>query len=310
MLFRNLKNTELQVSRIALGTWIFGGRRWGSVNPEESVETIHFAFEQGINLIDTSDAYGDGLSETLIGEACKGRRDKFVFATKVGVVWKNDGSGVYHDLSEKHLLKAVDRSLKRLNTDYIDLYQLHEMDDSTPIEETGLALKRLIEVGKIRYVGVSNFNEETIKKLMNIVPVVSTQSEYNLIKRSIENDFLKFCKDSKLDLLTYSPLHRGILSGKFASNVSFKKDDNRFYDEEFQGEKFQKNYKSVELLKEIAIELNTSPTELAISWILHNELSPIVICGARNPTQLKNIIIGSCYSMSKSLYNRISSIFN
>ncbi len=309
MEYHNLHRTDLKVSKIGLGTWLFGGRRWGRVDEGESIRAMEYAINNGINFIDTSDAYGDGLSEKLIGNVLKGKREDVVIATKVGVVWNKEATGVHIDLSERHIRSAIDNSLKRLKTDYVDIYQLHEMDSKVPIEETGLALRKLLDLGKIRYVGVSNFDISAINQLREIVPVISTQSEYSLIKRSIESDIIPFCDKNKISLFTYSPLYRGILTGKFDRSSTFLEDDNRHYDEEFKGEKFVNNIDKISKLVEVANNLNKKPSQVAIRWLLDNEINPVVICGARSKSQLEDIIKSVNWHLDSDIYNKISKIF-
>jgi aryl-alcohol dehydrogenase-like predicted oxidoreductase len=280
-----LQDSGLRVSRIGLGTWLFGGRRWGHVEDAESRKTIEAALEQGVSFFDTADAYGVGHAETLLGDVLSGARDRVVIATKVGVVWHADGSRSI-DLSPAHVERAVEESLRRLRTDYIDLYQLHEMDTASPVAETGKALRGLVDRGVVRHVGVSNFDVESIEALRAIVPVLTTQSEYSLLKRDIERDVVPYCEKRGMSLLAYSPLARGLLSGKFTASSTFPDTDNRFHEDEFQGERFDRNLRSVAMMAEMARTLGRTPAALAIRWVLERPAVSVVICGARTPAQL------------------------
>ena len=308
MEFIQLKSSDLYVSRVSLGTWIFGGRRWGNVDASESVATLKCAVECGINFFDTADAYGEGLSEELLGKAVKKCRENVIIATKVGVVWE-EGGFRHLDLSGQHIEEAIEASLRRLQTDYIDLYQLHEPHHETPIEETGAALAKAVESGKIRYVGVSNFESETIDELRNCVPILSTQSEYSLIKRKIEKDIMRYCKITGISLLTYSPLCRGMLSGKFDASSRFPTTDNRSEDEDFQGERFRENLRRVGQLVALSQELQKTPSQLAIRWLLEQPAVDVVICGARTPQQLQENLVGTSWSMPQEVVESISLMF-
>lgn len=292
MEYITLKNSDLKVSRMCLGGWLFGGKRWGKVDTEESIATIQAALDSGISFFDTADAYGKGFSEELLGKVLEKKREEVVIATKVGVVWRDDDTR-YIDLSSSHIEKACELSLKRLKTDYIDLYQLHEMDSKAPIEETGRALKNILKSGKVRYIGVSNYSVEIIQKLQAFVPVISTQSEYSLIKCEIESDIVPFAAKDGISVLAYSPLYRGLLTGKFNANDSFPETDNRHFDEEFIGEKFKENLAKIDSLKNLETKLEKKTSQIAIRWLLQQDCVDVVICGARRPEQLTENI-GAC----------------
>jgi aryl-alcohol dehydrogenase-like predicted oxidoreductase len=304
-----LPGSGLTVSKLGLGTWLFGGRRWGRVDGLESARTIEAAIESGITLFDTADAYGVGQAELLLGEALKGFRKDVVIASKVGVVWRDDGSR-YVDLSPSHIKRAISLSLKRLQTDFIDVYQLHEMDPSTPISETGRALIGLQREGVIRHIGVSNFDVNTLSELTTIVPVLTTQSEYSLCRRAIERDLLPYCQSHRVSVLAHSPLCRGMLSGKFNEASVFPETDNRFHDEEFQGDRFRGNLERVAKLAEIAGELDCSPAALAIRWVMDSPSVDTVICGARTPSQLEDNLSALECGLSPDVMRRVSDLFS
>ena len=292
-----------------MGTWLFGGKRWGKVVLEESIETLKCALDMGINFFDTADAYGIGLSEKILGDLLFQRRKEVVIATKVGVVWRDDGSR-YHDLSPAHIEKAVYQSLKRLRTDYIDLYHLHEMDGSTPVEETGAALKKLLDQGIVRYIGVSNFDIESIERLKAVVSVLTNQEEYSLLKREIEKTMVPFCERNGISLLTYTPLYRGLLTGKFTVSSRFPEDDNRYQDEEFSGGHFRENIRKVNKLVKLSREIGKLPSQVALRWLLENKNVQAVIFGARRPEQLKENIGSVEWTLSRDSYEFLSNVFN
>jgi aryl-alcohol dehydrogenase-like predicted oxidoreductase len=286
MEYTSLPGSDLNVSGIGLGTWLFGGRRWGNVDDADSMKTIEAALARGVTFFDTADAYGAGRAESMLGDALRGARHRVVIATKVGVVWHDDGSRSIA-LSPSHIERAVEESLRRLKTDYIDLYQLHAMDPATSIADTGKALKKLRENGVVRHIGVSNFEVDAIDALRAIVPVLTTQSEYSLLKRDIEGDLVPYCARHGVSVLTYSPLSRGLLSGKFTDASTFPETDNRFHDDEFRGETFRQNLKKVGHLTEMARQLGHPPAAVAIRWLLEQPSVGAVICGARTPGQLE-----------------------
>lgn len=308
MQYAVLPGSDLAVSRIALGTWLFGGRRWGIVDERESVRTIQSAIDSGVTFFDTADAYGIGHAETLLGRALRGRRANAVIATKVGVVWRDDGTRVM-DLSPSHIRRALLESMKRLQTDVIDLYQLHEMDPATPIAETGLALRALRESGAIRHVGVSNFDTPTLTALREIVPVLTTQSEYSLVRRSIEEELVPYCRANGIAMLAYSPLCRGLLSGKFTGVSVFAETDNRHYDEEFQGAAFATNLRRVSRLATLAAETGCSVAALSIRWVLEAPFVSAVISGARTAAQLEENLRALDTPMSPDVWARVSGLF-
>ncbi len=221
-------------SRICLGTWAIGGWMWGGTEEQESIETIHKAFELGINMIDTAPAYGFGKSEEIVGKALKqyGHRENIILATKVGLEWK-DGQ-VFRNSSRQRIMQEIDDSLKRLQTDYIDVYQIHWPDTSVPFEETAQALLSLRESGKIHAIGVSNFSTIQMKEFLKFAPIHTSQPPYNLFERAIEKDLLPFTEKSGIITLAYGALCRGLLSGKMNSDTKFKGDDLRKNDPKFQ----------------------------------------------------------------------------
>lgn len=221
-----LGNTDIKISKIGFGCWATAKLGWKDVNADEAIETLKLAFENGINFFDTAPIYGFGQSEKIIGEVFKSVRDKIVIATKFGLIWSDRGV-VTHDISVDSLMYELEESLKRLNTDYIDLYQIHWPDNKTNIEIPLKKLQELKEKGIIRAIGVSNFNIELLKQSANICKIDSVQEKFNFIERDIEKEILPFCIENSISVLAYSPLAQGILSGKVKSDYIPSKNDIR-----------------------------------------------------------------------------------
>jgi len=239
-----LSNTELQVSRMCIGTWIMGGLRWGNVDESECVRAFQSALDAGVNFIDTADAYGKGKSEKYIGGLSKNQKDSLVIATKVGVVWNQDGSRST-DLSRAYIERAVDKSLKNMNLDKIDIYYLHEQDSKTDINETLEAMHRLQALGKVRYFGLSNFPHKLIKQISKSINIAVIQDEFNLLNLIKGEKSIEISKNIGAGFCAYSPLSKGLLTGKFSANAKFDVDDNRLENIQFIGDKFKANLERV-----------------------------------------------------------------
>jgi len=232
----DIPETHLRVSRVALGTWAMGGWMWGGTDQRESVATIQAAVHQGINLIDTAPAYGFGVSEEIVGTAVEGRRHEVVIATKVGLEWR-DGK-VFRNASRARIQKEIDDSLRRLRTDYIDIYQVHWPDPLVPVEETAEVMRSLYEQGKIRAIGVSNFSVAQMERFRQVAPLHVMQPPYNLFERAIEEDILPYSRDNQIVTLGYGALCRGLLSGRMRPDTVFDGDDLRRIDPKFQPPRF------------------------------------------------------------------------
>lgn len=273
-------------SRIALGTWAIGGSMWGGPDDENAARTIDKALDLGINVIDTAPVYGFGHSEDVIGRALEGKRDRVILATKVGLNWQ-DGK-VFRDSRPARIAQEVEDSLRRLRTDHIDLYQVHWPDPKTPIEETARALEKLVQAGKVRALGVSNFSPEQMDEFAQFAPLATIQPPYNLFERDIEKDVLPYAVKNNLAVLAYGPLCRGLLSGRMTAERQFEGDDLRRTDPKFQQPRFGQYLKAVEDLKGIANKHNKSMLALAIRWVL-DKGPTIALWGARKPEQISGI---------------------
>ncbi|WP_026693065.1 aldo/keto reductase [Peribacillus kribbensis] len=290
MEYVQVANTDMKASRIGLGTWAIGGWMWGGTNEENSIQTIHAALDKGINVIDTAPVYGFGTSEEIVGKAVKqyGNRDRILIATKVALNWKNEQP--FRDGSRQRIMKEVEDSLKRLQTDYIDMYQLHWPDPLVPIEETAEAMKNLYDSGKIRAIGVSNFSTEQMEIFRKAAPLHTAQPPYNLFERDIEKDILPYCEKHNIATLLYGSLCRGLLSGKMTSDYKFNGDDLRNNDPKFQHPRFDQYIRAVERLEKLAKEhYNKSVIHLAVRWILDQPGADIALWGARRPDQVEAV---------------------
>jgi len=261
-----------------------GGQRWGEADDRQSIRTIHKALELGINFFDTADVYGAGHSEELLAEALCDRRQDVVIATKVGL--RRDAHGkVCNDLSAAHILKSVDASLRRLRTDVIDLYQVHWPDPKTPIEETAQALRQCQESGKVRFLGVSNFPVKLLRDYTSYIAIETLQPPLNLFERSAEVHLLPYCLEHHISVITYSPLCRGLLTGKFRPGIELK-EPVRKEDPLFAGPAFKQNVELVDRLTAYAADFGRTITELAIAWVLAHKAVTTALCGARRPGHL------------------------
>ncbi|WP_028986205.1 aldo/keto reductase [Thermicanus aegyptius] len=282
-----LGNSGLTASRIGLGTWAIGGWMWGGTDEEESIRTILKALHEGITLIDTAPAYGAGRSEEIVGKALKeyGQRDQVIVATKVGLELL-PGGGVRRNASKAAIQKEIEDSLRRLQTDYIDLYQVHWPDPLVPIAETAEALHDLLKEGKIRAIGVSNFSPEQMREWMEVAPLHTDQPPYNLFEREIEKDVLPFCREHHIGTLLYGSLCRGLLTGKMSKDTVFQGDDLRKVDPKFQPPRYDQYLQAVEKLTDLARSYGKSLTEFAVRWILDQPGASVALWGARHPQQL------------------------
>jgi aryl-alcohol dehydrogenase-like predicted oxidoreductase len=299
MEYITLKNSELTVSRLCMGGCPLGGYGWGNTQESDLIEAVHTAYEQGITFFDTADTYGLGQSEITLGKALGEHRKDVVIATKFGVR-VNNGKTVY-DNSPEWIQEALESSLKRLNTDYIDLYQIHYRDGVTPIETVVETLDRLKEKGYIRYYGLSNIHSEDIVELKPYVgKFISFQDEYSLACRKNEADMFEISQKLKVNPLTWGSLGQGILTGKYDKNSKFDANDRRSREiyVNFHGEKLIKNLEIVEVMKEIAARYNKPVSAVAIRYILDYMPESVVICGAKRPSQIIGNIEGMDWKLN------------
>jgi aryl-alcohol dehydrogenase-like predicted oxidoreductase len=283
--FVEIPTTRLKVSRIALGTWAMGGSMWGGTDRRESMATIHSALHLGVNLIDTAPVYGFGVSEEIVGTALAGIRTEAMIATKAGLEWR-DGK-IYRNAGRARIMQEVEDSLRRLRTDYIDIYQVHWPDPLVPVEETAEAMRSLYEQGKIRAIGVSNFSLAQLKSFRRVAPLHVLQSPYNLFERELEGQILSYCRSNDIATLGYGALCRGLLSGRMRPDTTFDGDDLRRIDPKFQPPRFAQYLEAVGQLDKFAQRrFRRHVIELAVRWVLDQGVN-VALWGGRRPDQLE-----------------------
>ncbi|MBM3709416.1 MAG: aldo/keto reductase [Actinobacteria bacterium] len=295
MKFIKLGGADIEVSVVAFGAWAIGGLWWGGTDEKNSIEAIKASLENGINFIDTAPAYGKGLSEEYVAKAIKGRRDSVVIATKCGLRWDLNkglyffdypsGEQVYRFLGKESIEYELDLSLKRLKTDYIDLYQIHWQDPTTPISETMEMLLRLKDKGKIRAIGVSNASFEQIKEYLKYGVLNTDQEKYSILSRQVEKEIQPFCLKNNITMLAYSPMGRGLLTGRISTDRIFKEGDSRLSDEIFSKDNISFINKLLEKhIKPIAEKYNATYGNIAVAWVV-NKPNWVALVGARNREQ-------------------------
>lgn len=284
-----LGKSQIKVSLLGLGCWAFaGGNVWGSQEEKDSIDTIRAAMEAGINFFDTAEMYGDGKSEEVLGKALQGCRSQVVIASKAASP----------SLSRENIIKACEQSLKRLHTDYLDLYQIHWPNRSVPLEETVAALEQLVEQGKVRTVGVSNFGIKDLEDILKLTSIVTDQLPYSLLWRAIENSIKPKCVDNNVGILAYSPLSQGLLTGKYktADEVPLGLTITRFYSHKRSNARHgeagmeEETFAAIAKLREICHKVGEPMGNIAVSWLLRQTGVSSVLVGARTPQQLNENI--------------------
>lgn len=291
---RQLGTSDLHITPIGFGTWAIGGGEWiggwGSQDDRDSISAIRRALDSGINWIDTAPAYGLGRSERVVAEALRGRSQRPYIFTKCAIRWRDDRS-VYNDLRAASVREEVENSLRRLEVDTIDLYQVHWPDPEPQIEEAWTTLAELQREGKLRYLGVSNFNVAQMQRVQAIAPVTSLQPPYSLIKPAVEDEILPFVQAHNIGVIVYSPMMSGLLSGTMTREriATMPKDDWRRRDAEFNEPKLSHNLALTETLRIIGARHGRSAGEVAIAWTLRHPAVTGAIVGARRPDQVDGI---------------------
>jgi aryl-alcohol dehydrogenase-like predicted oxidoreductase len=302
--------TDLQVSAIAFGTWQLGGE-WGQFDEDDATAAIRQALELGVNLFDTAQGYGFGASEQLLGRALRdelaNHRDEVVIATKGGLRMTDDG--LVRDSSPAWLRSGVDASLEALGLDHIDIYQVHWPDPKVPFADTAGALQQLVDQGKIRHVGVSNFDAAEIAEFAKTRPVETLQPPYDLFRRGIQDEILPYCREHDVGVLVYGALAHGLLTGAMDDSTTFAADDWRSGAPFFKGEDFHRNLAVVRELKRFAEdELGVSVSRLAIAWTLANPAVQVTIVGARHPDHIADSVAAAGLTLSEADLERIDRI--
>tara|TARA_R110000765_G_scaffold205509_1_gene310250 strand:- start:85 stop:1071 length:987 start_codon:yes stop_codon:yes gene_type:complete len=300
MEYRKLGITDLNVSAITFGAWAAGGWMWGGTERKDAIRAIQAAYDEGVTSIDTAPVYGMGTSEEIVGEAIKNySRDKVQILTKFGMRWdvqkgdfsfhSKDNSGkeidLYRYAGKESVIKEVEDSLKRLGTDYIDLYQIHWPDTTTPIQETFEAVAKLIEQGKVRYAGVCNYNVEQMKEAEKYVNLASNQIPFSMVNRAVEDEVVPYCIENNKSILAYSPMERGLLTGKIKPGHEFAEGDHRASNKYFTEESIKKTNGFLDKIKPIADEKNVSLAQLVLKWTIERPGITIALAGARDESQ-------------------------
>ncbi|WP_432713082.1 aldo/keto reductase [Pedobacter sp.] len=300
MRYRKLTNTDLQLSEVTFGAWAAGGWMWGGTERGDAVEAIRASYDMGITAIDTAPIYGQGTSEEIVGEAMKGiPRDQFQILTKYGMRWdlkkgefgfsSKDNVGnnidIYKYAGKESVMKECEDSLKRLGTDYIDLYQIHWPDSTTPIAETMEAVSRLIEQGKVRYAGVCNYDVAQMTEAEKYLSLASNQVPYSMVNRGIEAEVVPYCLEHGKSIIAYSPLERGLLTGKMKPGHQFAVGDHRQTLSYFKEENLKRTNEFLQRVKYIADDKQLTIGQLVILWTLRQPGITITLVGARNKDQ-------------------------
>ena len=300
---KKLGFTDLHLSKIGLGTWAIGGvweYGWGPQDDHESMATIQSALELGINWIDTAPAYGLGHSEEIVGRTIHGMADRPIIATKCGRDWDEAGN-IGGDLKRERVRAEVEASLRRLQVETIDLYQIHWPDPDEEIEEGWGTIADLVKAGKIRYAGVCNFDVEQLKRIQPIHPVASLQPPYSILARGIEAELLAYCAAHNIGVIPYSPMQKGLLTGKFSREraQNLPEGDHRRRDPDFQEPRLSANLALVDSLRAIAEERGRTVAQLAIAWVLRRPEVTAAIVGARRPSQIEETVAAGEWALSQ-----------
>ncbi|MEH2347158.1 MAG: aldo/keto reductase [Nostoc sp.] len=307
---KQLGNSELHITPIGFGAWAIGGGGWafgwGAQDDRESIEAINRALDLGVNWIDTAAVYGLGHSEEVVAKALKGRSSRPYIFTKCSMIWDEKGE-IGRSLKADSVRREVEASLRRLDIETIDLYQIHWPNPDSDIEEGWTTLAKLKDEGKVRYIGVSNFNVEQLKRIQKIAPVTSLQPPYSLVKPGVEKEILPFCKENNIGVIVYSPMQSGLLTGKMTSErvANLPDDDWRKQSNEFQEPRLSRNLKLVEVLQQIGKQHDRAAGEVAIAWTLNNPAVTAAIVGARNPQQVDGIIAAGEFRLNQQELEQI-----
>jgi len=306
--------SDLHLTSLGLGTWAIGGGGWdygwGPQDDARSLEAIDRALELGIHWIDTAPAYGLGHSEEIVGQAISGRRNEVIVATKCGLVWDEGAHSTYERLTAESVRQEAEDSLRRLDVDVIDLYQIHWPDPEEQIEEAWATIAELIEEGKIRYGGVSNFSVEQLKRIQPIHPVASLQPPYNMLERDIEEELLPYCAEHDIGVIAYSPMQSGMLTGKYdrESIEAMPEEDWRKDSKHFTEPELSANLRLIEGLRPIAERNDKTLPQLAIAWVLERPEVTAAIVGARKPEQIEETAVAGSWDLSEKDLEEIEAL--
>lgn len=322
MKYKQVARIKEPISVIGLGCWGFSGESfWGSRSKDEnSIRIIHTALDLGINLLDVAPVYGRGHAETVVGKAIKGyARDKVLIASKCGLLW-DDAGNEFNDLSKDSILKEIDDSLRRLDTDYIDIYQLHWPDPGVPLEETLEAIRIIKDSGKIRYFGVTNFAIDDVEAMDKIIPVASQQGLYNMLERNprtyhaiklvyrTEREILPYCEKHGQAFFPYSPMMQGLLGGHWKSDRVFDGNDVRRFNPKLNGERYPIYYKAMADLKEISERYGYPLNETAVNWLVQKPVITSVIGSSLSPEQIRSSVKALDWEINADMMSEIDKV--
>jgi aryl-alcohol dehydrogenase-like predicted oxidoreductase len=298
---RKLGWTDLNLTTIGYGSWAVGGGgwqwSWGPQDDQASLAAILRAMELGVNWIDTAPVYGLGHSEEVVGQALKKLPQRPFLATKCCRVWDQD-KHISGRLKKESVRAECEASLRRLGVEVIDLYQIHWPDPEADIEEGWSAMADLVKAGKVRYIGVSNFSVEQLKRLQPIHRIASLQPPYSMLKRGAESDLLAYCAANQMGVVAYSPMQKGLLTGKIRGGAQLAADDHRRQDPDFQDPRLKVHLELVERLRPIAAGHGKSVAQLAIAWVLRRPEVTAAIVGARQPAQIEETVAGGDWALT------------
>lgn len=303
MKYTKIPKTNLEVSVLALGTWVFGGEMWAGSTETDCLEAVTRALDSGVNLIDTAPIYGNGRSEQIVGKAIKGKRHSVVLATKCGLI--REGKKVQINLNPKSIRQEINESLRRLQVDYLDLYQCHWPDTTVAINETLAELNKIKEAGKIRYIGLSNYDLQQLKGAVAFGEIVTLQSHFSLLERSPGKEIVPFCQHKDIGVLAYGSMGGGVLTGKYPAPPKFDTADARnFFYKYYQADIFKKVQSLLAHLREVDYPLN----QIAINWVRQQPGVTSVLVGCRNAQQASENFKAADWELSPAQVQKISSI--
>lgn len=321
MEFRQLGTSEVEVSAITFGAWAIGGFMWGRLDDGNAIRAIQTSIDAGVTSIDTAPIYGCGHSEDLVGRAIRGRRDKVQILTKFGLRWDGQGTHVFEmpdptgrtvrvskSAKRPQVIEECEQSLRRLGVDYLDLYQHHRPDENTPIEESMEAAARLLEQGKVRAVGVSNYSIEQMDRARRVVNLASTQPPYNMVSREIESEIIPYCLAHKVGVIVYSPLQRGLLTGKYKPDVKFPESDHRAKNPYFRPENIRRVNAFLEEIRPIADAHRATLGQLVINWTLRQKGVTAALVGARDSEQAAENAQATAFTLTADELQRINEL--